>query len=190
MRSVFLQGKKVFLSPLSGARDLNGYASWLNDQETTLYMGSGRFPVTVGGLKDYIAQYNKSKDGMLLGIFLNKTKRHVGNITLHMIDWRNSHGEIGVIIGDKRSRGKGLAGEAIGLVVEHAFDRLNLHKVCAGMVEGNEASRRAFKNIGFKEEAVLKEQFYHKGRYLDCYRMALLRKDHAGGRPKTPRRKQ
>ncbi len=174
MRSVFLRGKSIFLSPLSKMHDLSTYETWLNDQETTLFMGSGKFPVTIGELKSYIDAYNKSKDGILLGIFVKKSSRHIGNITLLSIDWRNRHAEVGIIIGDKEARGKGYAAEAIRLVVAHAFDRLNLHKLYAGMIEGNDASRFAFKKVGFKEEAVLKEHFYHKGRYLDCYRLGLI----------------
>ncbi len=175
MRPIFLESKRIFLSPLSKNLDLTSYASWLNDQETTLYMGSGRFPVTIEGLQDYIDTYNKSKDGMLLGIFIKKSSRHIGNITINSIDWRNRHAEIGIIIGDKKSRGKGYATEAIMLAVEHAFNKLNLHKLCAGMIKGNKASRKAFKKCGFKEEAVLREHFYLNREYLDCCRLGLLK---------------
>jgi len=178
MRSVFLKGERIFLSPLSPKNDLHGYSSWLNDQDTTLYMASGRFPATIESLRKYIEHYNTSKDGMLLGVFLKKNKKHIGNITLHMIDWRNRHGEIGIIIGDEKARGKGYATEAINLIVKHAFDKLNLNKLYAGMIEGNEASRKAFKKIGFKGEGIFKEHFYLNNRYLDCYRVALLEKDY------------
>jgi [ribosomal protein S5]-alanine N-acetyltransferase len=175
MRSIFLEGKKIYLSPLSQKLDLKSYASWLNDQDTTLYMGSGRFPATVEGLKEYIRMYNQSKDGILLGIFLKNNSHHIGNITLNSIDWLNRHAEIGIIVGDKKSRGKGYASEAIGLVVDHAFNKLNLHKLYAGMIEGNEASRKAFRKSGFKEEACLRDHFYLNGKYLGCHRMGLMK---------------
>lgn len=68
MHTVFLKGKNIFLSTLSKEDNLEDYARWLNDQETTLFMGSGRFPVSIDDLKNYIDSYNNSKDGMLLGI--------------------------------------------------------------------------------------------------------------------------
>ena len=104
-------------------------------------MGSGRFPLNTEDIKDYIDAYSKSKDGMILGIFLKKTSRHIGNITLHQIDWRNRHAEIGIFIGDKNARGKGYASESIKLIAEHAFSRLNLRKLYTGMVKGNEGSK-------------------------------------------------
>ncbi len=94
MRAVFIESKSIFLAPLSKKDKLEGYTSWINDQETTLFMGSGRFPLNNADIKEYIKSYSSSKDGMILGIFLKKTSRHIGNITLHQIDWRNWDAEI------------------------------------------------------------------------------------------------
>lgn len=178
MKPLFLEGKNIFLGSLSNKGKLDGYVSWINDQETTLFMGSGRFPLNGEDIKKYIDSYSKSKDGMILGIFLKKTSKHIGNITLHQIDWKNRNAEIGVLIGDKKSWGKGYATEAIRLVTEHAFNRLNIRKLYTGMVKGNEASKRAFEKVGFQVEGILREHFYLNGKYLDCYRMGLLRSEY------------
>ena len=180
MRALFLEGRNILLGPLSGKEKLESYAQWINDQETTLFMGSGRFPANKEDLRDYIESYSRSKDGMILGIFTKKNKRHVGNITLHLIDWRNRNAEIGVLIGDKKLRGKGYATEAVRLVADHAFNKLNLRKLYTGMVKVNEASKRAFEKVGFKVEGILREHFYLNGKYLDCYRMGLLRSESMG----------
>ena len=177
MIRVFLESKNIFLCPLTKGDRLDNYASWLNDQETTIFMGSGRFPATIRGLKEYIDSYNKSKDGMLLGIFLKKSSRHIGNITLHQISWKDRHAEIGILIGDIKSRGKGYATEAVRLVADHAFNKLNLRKLYTGTVKGNEASKRAFEKVGFKVEGILREHFYLNGKYLDCYRMGLFKRE-------------
>lgn len=141
-------------------------------------MGVGRFPLSVDSLKEYIDKFNNDKDNLLLGIFLKKSSKHIGNITLHQISWRDRHAEIGILIGDKKSRGKGYATEAIRLVADHAFNKLNLRKLYTGMVKGNEASKRAFEKVGFKVEGVLRKHFYLNGEYLDCYRMGLLKSEY------------
>lgn len=176
MISVFLKGKNIFLSPLLHDHDLRDYISWINDQETTLYMESGRFPQTVGSLKEYIDSF-RAKSGMLLGIFMNEDKTHIGNITLQNIDWINRFAEIGILIGNEKYRGKGYSKEAIKLVADHAFKRLNLRKIYAGMIEGNEISKKAFGSVGFKVEGVFRSHFYLKDRYLDCYRLGLLKEE-------------
>lgn len=176
MISEFLKGKNIFLSPLSHDHDLRDYLTWINDQETTLYMGSGRFPQTAGSLKEYIDSF-RDKNGMLLGIFVNKDKTHIGNITLQHIDWINRFAEIGILIGNEKYRGKGYSKEAIRLVAEHAFNKLNLRKVYAGMIEGNEISKKAFESVGFKVEGVFRSHFYLNDSYLDCYRLGLLKEE-------------
>lgn len=178
MRTVFLKGHNVLLSPLSKKHDLREYANWLNDQETVLFICSGRFPATLEGLEDYIDSYKARTDGMLLGIFLKKTMKHIGNITLSQINWKDRHADIGILVGDKEARGKGYAAEAIKLIVEHAFCKLNLHKLYAGMVKDNKASERAFKKAGFRTEARFKKHFYLNGEYLDCYKMGLLKEEY------------
>lgn len=174
MRPIFLEGKNIFLSPLSKEDIPGGYAEWLNNQEITGFMESGKFPVNIDNLSNYIDAYNSSNNDILLGIFLKKQSRHIGNITLHKINWRNRHAEIGILIGDKRAWGKGYATEALTLIVSHAFNRLNLHKLYAGMVKGNEGSKIAFEKIGFKVEGIFREHFYLNGKYHDCYRIGLL----------------
>lgn len=178
MIPIFLKGKEIFLSPISSEHNLNEYLSWINDQETTLYMGSGRFPQTRESLTLYIDGFKNSRNGMLLGIFLIKGSKHIGNITLQQIDWLNRFAEIGIIIGNKKFRGKGYSKEAITLVVEHAFRKMNLMKIYAGMIEGNEVSKKAFESIGFKVEGVFRSHFYLDGGYHDCYRLGLLKKEY------------
>lgn len=63
-KAVFLVGDNINLCPLE-PDDLDDYLSWVNDQEITVFMGSGRFPVSINELKNYIDSYNNSKDGML-----------------------------------------------------------------------------------------------------------------------------
>jgi RimJ/RimL family protein N-acetyltransferase len=177
MAPVFLKGKSIFLGPLSANDNLDEYASWINDQETTAYMGSGRFPASADSLKEYINAYSGSKTGMLLGIFLNSSGEHIGNITLHQIDWVNGLGEVGIIIGSRKARGKGYAEAAIRLIAGHAFNRVNLRKLYAGMIEGNDASKKAFEKVGFKVEGTLRQHFQLNGVCLDCYRLGLLKSD-------------
>ncbi|MBU1290934.1 hypothetical protein KJ898_03915 [bacterium] len=42
MKSVFLESKNISLRPLSKEDSFDDYVNWLNNQETTLFMGSGQ----------------------------------------------------------------------------------------------------------------------------------------------------
>lgn len=179
MNAVFIKGELVNLCVLDPQSDLSAYERWVNDPDTTQYMAIGRYPLTARMLADYIKRYNASND-FLLGIFLKIDGRHIGNITLHYIDAQNKNAEIGILIGEKDCRGCGYGHEAVIALVSHAFNKLGLHKLTTGMIEGNIASQRMFEKVGFVQEGRLRESFYLNGRYYDCLRYGLISSEWRG----------
>jgi ribosomal-protein-alanine N-acetyltransferase len=179
MNAVFIEGQKIRLCVLDPQADLHAYERWVNDTETTEHMSIGRYPITKTKLIEYIKRYNSSQD-FLLGIFLKEDDRHIGNITLHYIDTQNRSAEIGILIGEKDCRGHGYGREAVAVLAAHAFNRLGLHKLTTGMVEGNIASQRMFEKAGFVQEGRLRESFYINGRYCDCLRYGLIASEWKG----------
>jgi UDP-4-amino-4,6-dideoxy-N-acetyl-beta-L-altrosamine N-acetyltransferase len=72
-------------------------------------------------------------------------------------------------------RGTGrLLGE---LALAFAFDQLGLHKLCGEVIDGNEASQRFHRRLGFKQEGELVEQHYDGQRYRNLIRFGLLARD-------------
>ena len=177
---IFLEGNIVTLCPLTSESDYTNYLKWLNNQDTTQYLEVGNSVSTKKNVQEYVEKYNNSKN-LLLGIFLKNTGEHVGNITLHMIDGQNRSAETGILVGEESARGCGCATEAIKLILGHAFMRLNLNRISAGMVGENVASKRLFEKVGFTLEGTLREAFYLNGKYHDCYRYGILRKDYITG---------
>lgn len=83
----------------------------------------------------------------------------------------------GQYLGDFEARGKGI-GSALELNMrDYAFERLNLHKLCADVLEWNDVSLRAHKRCGFKVEGLLREQIWKKGEYHNVVRMGILRQE-------------
>lgn len=183
MKTKFLESEHIFLRPLSVNDDLREYENWLNDQETTRFMGSGRIPISLDLLKDYISKINTSKNDFLLGIFLCENEKHIGNLTLEHIDWIHRKGELGIVIGNRDYLGKGYATEAVNLMLKHCFGRLNLNKITAGMVSLNIASKRLFENCGFVLEGTLKSEFFLEDKYYDVYRYGILRESYIKKQP-------
>lgn len=53
---------------------------------------------------------------------------------------------------------KGTGRKLGATALDYAFDQLNLHKVCAQVIESNQASIRFHERLGFKPEGVLRDQ--------------------------------
>lgn len=172
----FLEGKKIYLRDFAKA-DIPVWFEWFNNSIVTEHMNKGVYPNSKTAQEEYFENISRSKNDIQFAINLKEKDLLVGTIGIHKIDWLHRRGDISVFIGDKAQWGKGLATEAISLVIKHAFTKLNLRKITAGMWSSNAGCKRGFEKNGFTLEGTLKKQFFYKGSYVDEYRMGLFRED-------------
>lgn len=103
------------------------------------------------------------------------TNRSVGTIGLSNIVIEHHRAEFGILIGDAKILGKGLAFEASELLLDYAFNKLGLRRVCLHMFSDNKPARGLYQKLGFIQEGTLKQYVYKNGEYRDVVVMALLR---------------
>lgn len=177
MKEPFLIGNKIYLR-LHDRCDIPTWFAWFNDQDITRFLVHGCYPNTRKNQADFFKNMYKSRTDFQLAIADKKSGALIGTIGLHKIDLLNRNADISIVIGNKRYWGKKIGTEAVALILSHAFNKLNLHKVTAGMVIGNKGSYNLFASLGFKKEAVLREQNFADGRYQDVIKFGLLRKEY------------
>jgi len=174
----FLQGQKVYLRALE-SRDLEGpYLEWLHDPTVTRFMQAGLFPTPPDSLHHYVQNTAQASDAVMLAIVEKRTEDHIGNIKLSPIQWVHRRGEMGIMIGDKKYWGRGYGLNAVSLVLEYAFTRLNLNKITLGVEEGNKPAMKLYQRLGFKIEGLQRKQWFREGRYRDNVLMGLLRSEY------------
>nr|WP_051057586.1 spermidine N1-acetyltransferase [Herbaspirillum sp. B39] len=76
------------------------------------------------------------------------------------------------------SQGRGLAVEATRLALDYGFPVLNLHKIYLIVDRENEKAVHVYAKAGFRQEGVLKEEFFMNGQYRDVIRMGIFQRDH------------
>ena len=178
MHHPFLVGKKIYLRPLE-AKDLTGpYMDWLNDYEVTHFMETGSFPITADSLQKYVQAVAQSSQNVMLAIVERRMDKHVGNIKLGSIHWIHRRADVGIMVGDKKSWGKGYGYEATALMLSYGFRRLNLHKITLGVFADHGPAVRAYKRLGFVVEGTLREHLFRDGSFHDEYVMGILRSDY------------
>ena len=160
-------GEKVYLRALRLADARQEYVQWLNDKEINQFLECRFTRHTLSKLRKYIAKALRNRDIVFLAIIRNEDEKHIGNIKLGPIDRNHKVGEIGIMIGDRNSWGKGYATEAISLLSDYAFKGLRLHKLTAGLYEKNVGSYKAFQKCGFFEEGRLIKHYFYRGEYID-----------------------
>jgi diamine N-acetyltransferase len=106
----------------------------------------------------------------------------IGNCALLDIDWRNRSAELGILIGEKEYWGQGYGTETLRLLVKHAFETLNLHRVWLRVYETNPRAIRAYEKAGFVLEGRQRQAEIKNGKYIDVLVMSLLREEYLSGK--------
>ena len=171
-----LVGNSIYLREVQLSDVNDNYFHWMTDPEITQYLESRFFPISKSYLQNYVKEKREDENSVFFSIILKENHHHIGNIKLGPIDWIHRLSDIGIIIGEKECFGKGYATEAIGLLIEYAFNILNLHKLTAGCYAKNKGTERAFTKNGFKIEGIRKKHLFFKGRYTDAVDMGLINK--------------
>jgi RimJ/RimL family protein N-acetyltransferase len=109
--------------------------------------------------------------------FIIETKggEPVGLIGLLGIDRQHGTAECFCVIGQKEFWGKGIGTEAHSLLIQWAFDELNLHKIWAVVYTNNAAVLKIVEKLGFRIEGTLREEKYIRGKRIDLLRIGVLR---------------
>jgi diamine N-acetyltransferase len=71
-------------------------------------------------------------------------------------------------------RGRGLGREALRLVVDRAFRELGAHRVWLDVLPHNERALRAYRDVGFVHEGVMREAQLANGVYESLAIMSIL----------------
>jgi RimJ/RimL family protein N-acetyltransferase len=175
-----IEGERLYLRPVTLNDATETYVSWLNDEEIKQRLDS-HYPVqTLDSVKDYIQKNSQDPKSLFLAIVLKDGDRHIGNIKLGPIDWHNKFSDLGIMIGDKDSWGKGYATEAERIISDYALDVLKLHKIICGSHADNPASLKAILRAGFHIEGIRKNQYLSKdgkNGYVDVILIAKFAKD-------------
>lgn len=170
----FLQGTRLHLREMRLSDVGTHYYRWMNDPAVTRFLESRYFPNGMDELRRFVERYQADPNTIFLAIVLNEGDRHIGNIKLGPIEWIHRRAEVGFLLGEKDCWGRGFASEAIALVADYAFGRLNLHKLTAGCYAANLGSVRAMEKAGFIREGLRKQSCFYEGAYDDLILMGRL----------------
>src|SRR5262249_36177437 len=161
MKNPFRIGTKIYLRPLE-RDDAPQLQVWINDPEITRTLAFYK-PVNRAFEEEFIAKVSQSDTDIVVGIAIKQTDVLIGATGLHQIDYKNRHANFGINIGAKNEWGNGYGTEATYLMVQFAFDTLNLNRVRLLVYESNERGRRAYEKVGFKQEGILRQDRFHDG---------------------------
>ena len=171
-----LIGKRVYLRPF-GRDDLRYVQMWYTDPEIRMMTGEAA-PMSRAEAEKWYRRVKVDKDRIWYAIVLKKGDRVIGEAGLLRMfkPWRCT--DMTIIIGEKDAWGKGYGTEAGRLLLEHAFKRLDFHRISIGVVGLNERALRFWEGLGFRREGIQRDGYYCDGEFSDFVMMSILEDDY------------
>ncbi len=169
-----IAGATIRLRPLE-KRDIELKVKWYNDPQVnkTLILNEDL------ELAKSLEWFDKAKNDDSRQDFIIETKdgEPIGLTGLLGIDRVHGTAECFCVIGEKRFWGKGIGTQVHSLLIQWAFDELNLHKIWALIYTNNPAIIKIIEKLGFKIEGTLREEKYISGKRIDLFRIGVLRNE-------------
>lgn len=114
-----------------------------------------------------------------LGIEFKDGSKFIGYLRLHFVDQQRLQAHLDILLSRSHQR-KGLATEALAVMLDFCFEGISLHRVTTSCDARNVAACRVCEKIGMRREGVfLKDQFVNM-EWRDTAYYALLAEEYRG----------
>lgn len=168
---VRIVGAQVTLVPFGPAHMTERYVAWLNDPEVNAFSQRRGVSSTLDDARRYMASLRP--DEIVLAITVGD--RHVGNVKLGPVDWRNACADISILIGERDVWSRGVGAEAVYLVSRYLLKEVGLNRVHAD--SRNPAFIKLAEKLGWRVEGVQRERLRVDGRFCDNTLVSLLARE-------------
>ena len=152
------------------------YIEWMNDEQILKYINGNTNVVDWVNETEY-ARQGRNKIGLTSFNIVDKDDNLIGNCDIKQQGISRTY-ELGILIGEERSRGKGYGTEVISMLLKFCFEELNAHHVFLKLNASNERAFKCYKKCGFKEVGRLREQIYSEGKFFDMIYMDILENEY------------
>lgn len=186
LKSVSIDNKSLRETELTGGKvtlrtgvesDVYLLHKWYNDTELNKLAGWSSSKVTADKLR-----YNMSRsfgyDPMNLMID-NNEGTPIGTIQLYDFNEQDKSCKLGIRIGDRAYWSKGYGADAVKVLLEYAFMKIDIYRVTLKVYEYNERAVKCYLKCGFRYEGRTRQSAYIDGKFYDEIIMGALKSDFA-----------
>ena len=169
-----LESERLILRRITPA-DVNEVFAIRSDEETMKYIPRTRAKTKEDAL-DHIKVVDKGieeNNFINWGISFKDDPKLLGMICLIRMQPENYRSETGYIL-HPDYHGKGIINEALGTVIDYAFNVLKFHSLEAVIDPENYASEKVLIKHSFVKEGHFKENSFFEGRFLDAVIYSLI----------------
>jgi RimJ/RimL family protein N-acetyltransferase len=157
--------------------NLAAFMRWYADPEVSRLTRYQEGPMARPEIERFFQARVLGSDSLAMAIHEMASDRLLGTCAFSQLDGENGSALFHITIGEKDAWGKGFGTEATRLMLEHAFERLNLHRIGLSVFAFNERAIRSYRRAGFVIEGRAREAIRRDGRWWDEVEMSILDSD-------------
>jgi RimJ/RimL family protein N-acetyltransferase len=157
--------------------NLRDFLRWYQDPEVARLTRYQDGPMRREEIERFFSVRAMGPESMAMGIHIRATGRLIGSCAFSQVDGDNGSALFHITIGEHDAWGQGYGSAATGMMVDHAFGSLGLHRVALSVFAFNERAIRAYLRVGFVIEGRSREAIWRDGRWWDEIHMSVLEPD-------------
>ena len=176
---ITLKGEKIVLRALE-PEDLE-FIYLLENDESIWNVSNTQTPYSKFLIRQYLKNAHKDiyeAKQLRLAICKNNSQTAIGLIDLFDFDARNNRAGIGIVIHNDINKNNGIGKEALGLLINFSFNKLQLHQLYANIGTNNVPSIKLFTTFGFEKIGVKKDWNFLDNTYQDEAVFQLINPQH------------
>lgn len=154
-------------------KELSLLRDWRNSSKSFEYSGQFKL-LNMADQYNWFNQLSQKNLNRIVFMIMDNHKKALGTCSLTNIDRNNKSAEVGIMIGDINSQGKGYGKESLRKILDYGFNNINLHRIEAKIFEFNKISLRLFERLNFKYESTSRESLWRNKKWWDIYVYSIL----------------
>lgn len=173
-RRFMIAGEHVILRAFE-REDADRCYRWMNDPNVVRTL-KGRYPMAFAMEMEWLDRAMQPDwTERHFAIERKDDRSHIGNASIHEIDWVSRTAWFGLFIGEPTAWNRGFGGDAIHALVRFAFEEMNLVKLRIRVFDYNDRAKHVLQNHGFVQEGQLRRDFYREGTFHDIVLYSIFR---------------
>ncbi len=161
--------------------DLPLLKAWRNNEDYRKYFREYR-ELNLENQEYWFNEYVIKRNDTLMFMIVKNDDANtpIGCAGLCYINWVNRTADLSLYIGenDVYIDDKGYAKEATTMLFDYGFGELALNKLWTEIYEFDEKKYKLYTSLNMKQDGLLRENYFHKGKFHNSRMMSILAKEY------------
>lgn len=171
-----IKGKLVALRSIE-PEDLSQLMAWRNEPSFRQYFREYRELGSYNQQQWFENTVVNDKNTIMFAVVDSKSFELIGCCGLCYINWVQRFADLSLYIGKYYIDEEGFAHEACELLFDYGFGELGLHKIWTEIYDFDSKKFKLYTSMGFSQDGLLRENYFHSGKWHDSRIMSLLVSD-------------